>query len=44
MVYEQHKDGTVWQSTGKACGFTGGCQGWIELDDNPQTMKIVTGY
>jgi hypothetical protein len=40
-VYEQHFDGSVWQSTGQPCGFEGGCPGWTELDHNPLIKFIV---
>ncbi len=39
-VYEQHLDGSIWQSTGQACGSSG-CPGWIELDNNSLTNWIV---
>jgi hypothetical protein len=39
-VYQQHVDGSVWESTGQACGSSG-CPGWVQLDNNSLTKSIV---
>jgi hypothetical protein len=38
-VYEQHKDGSIWQYT--AC-YLGKC--WAELDNNALNKMVVPGY
>jgi hypothetical protein len=34
-LYQQHADGSIWQSTGEACQGSS-CPGWVELDNNPR--------
>src|ERR1035441_1379996 len=39
-LYQQHADGSIWQSTGEACQGSS-CPGWVELDNNPLTSVIA---
>jgi peptidyl-Asp metalloendopeptidase len=40
-VFQLHKDGSIWQSTGQPCAAA--CPGWTELDDNPRAVAIAAG-
>ncbi len=40
-LFQLHNDGTVWASTGAACGTY--CTGWTEIDNNPATAQISAG-
>jgi hypothetical protein len=41
-VVQLHSDGSIWLYTGTPCN-SGGCPGWIELDNNP-TAVAITGF
>jgi hypothetical protein len=42
-LYQRHKDGSIWQSTGQPCTSGTSCPGWTELDGNPGTVAIAAG-
>ncbi len=39
-MYQLHKDGSVWRSTGAACASATSCPGWTQLDNNQATVQI----
>jgi hypothetical protein len=41
-LFQLHKDGTIWTSTGAACTHAG-CAGWVEDDNNSATVQIAAG-
>ena len=41
-LMQRHSDGSVWASTGAACR-SGGCPGWVKLDNNAATISVSAG-
>ena len=42
-VFQLHKDGSIWRSTGQPCTSYTACPGWTKLDDNPRAVSISAG-
>jgi hypothetical protein len=40
LLYQLHKDGTIWRYTGTPCSGSS-CPGWQMLDNNPKTTAIA---
>ena len=41
-VFQLHRDGSIWQSTGATCNGAV-CPGWIQLDNSSATVAISAG-